>query len=222
MQALSLIENIISKIFKRNKVPVEIKTLAVTLFLHGLGVRRISKIVNKSKSSVHEWSVEFREHLNYTPLKRDRKCIAIDETKIRVNEAWYFVYAAIDIDTRELIAMKAYTTRNYLTTLDFIRKVLEFCSNRDVEIITDGMPCYKYVCERLRIKWEHVTFGKRNYVGQVFRSFKFFTMRFNNCLCVNFRKVMLKLDGNYRFKRDLYLLSLWCKYMLFYWNVIRK
>ncbi len=33
MQALSLIENIISKIFKRNKVPVEIKVLVIALFL---------------------------------------------------------------------------------------------------------------------------------------------------------------------------------------------
>ncbi len=72
------------------------------------------------------------------------------------------IYAAIDIETRELIAMKAYTARNYLTTLDFIKHILSFCSNRDVEIITDKMPCHKQVCNRLGIRHRHETFGKRN------------------------------------------------------------
>lgn len=115
MQALRVIEKMDSKIFKRNKVSLEIKILAIALFLHGLGVRRISQITEKSKSSVHEWTLKFREGINYNPLKR--KCIAIDETKIKVNNEWYFIYAAIDNDTKELICMKVYTARNYLTTL---------------------------------------------------------------------------------------------------------
>jgi hypothetical protein len=36
MQTLRLIENMISKILKRNKVPVEIKILTLALFLQGL------------------------------------------------------------------------------------------------------------------------------------------------------------------------------------------
>ncbi len=127
---ISWIVDIVSKIFKRNKVSLEIKLLAIALFLQGLGVRRISSIVDKSKSSVHEWILKFREGLNYIPVKKQRKCIGIDETKIRVNNTWYFIYAAIDVDTRELICMKAYTSRNYLTTLDFVKQVLEFCSNK--------------------------------------------------------------------------------------------
>jgi transposase-like protein len=69
--------------------------------------------------------------------------------KIKVNNTWYFVYAAIDADTRELICMKAYIARNYLTTLDFVKCVLKYCANRDLEIITDKMPCYLQVCKRL-------------------------------------------------------------------------
>ena len=214
--------SIISKTFKYNRTPVEIKILAIALFLQGLGIRRIARIVNKSKTAVHYWSVKFRESLNYKVERKKRKCIAIDETKIKVNSTWYFIYAAIDIETRELIAMRAYTTRNYLTTLDFIKHVLSFCSNRDFEIITDKMPCYKQVCNRLGIRHRHETFGKRNYVEQVFRAFKFIAQRFNNCLCVNLRKISLIWDKNYWFKRVLYLLSLWCNMFMFYWNVVRR
>jgi transposase-like protein len=221
MQAFQLIE-IVSQIFKRNKVSLEIKIIAIALFLQGLGIRRISKIVDKAKSSVHEWTLKFRENLNIEVKRKKRRCIAIDETKIKVNKMWYYVYAAIDVDTRELICMKVYTSRNYLTTLDFVKQVLRFCVNRDVEIITDRMPCYEQVCKRLGMRWTHMTFGKRNYVEHVFRSFKFFTMKFNDCLCVNIRKVSLILDKNYWFKRVLYLLGLWCKYMLFYWNFVRR
>jgi len=115
-----------SNIFKRNKTPIEIKILAIALFLQGLGVRRISKISTKSKTAIHYWTIKFREALNYRAERKERKCIAIDETKMRVNKTWYFIYAAIDMDTRELICMKAYTARNYyLTTLDFIKQVLK-------------------------------------------------------------------------------------------------
>jgi len=151
-------------------------------------VRRISRIISRSKTAIHYWSIKFREALNYKTERKERKFIAIDETKIKVNKTWYFIYAAIDVDIRELICMKAYTSRNYITTLDFIKHVLRFCSNRDFEIITDKMPCYEYVCKRLGLRWKHVTFGKRNYVEQAFRSFKFFTSRFNHCLCVNFEE----------------------------------
>ncbi len=92
--------------------------------------------------------MEFRECLNYRVERKERKLIAIDETKIRVNDKWYFIYAAIDADTRELICMKAYTSRNYLTTLDFVKRVLKYCANKDVEVITGKMPCYEQVCRK--------------------------------------------------------------------------
>lgn len=105
---------------------------------------------------------------------------------------------------------------------DFVKHVLRYCADKDVEIITDKMPCYRLVCERLGIRHKYETFGRRNYVEQVFRGFKFITARFNNCLCVNLRKVSLKLDRNYWFKRVLYLLGLWCRMFMFYWNVVRR
>jgi len=209
---------IASKAFKYNRTPLKLRTLALALFLQGLGIRRISKIIEKSKTAIHYWTIRFREALNYRAERKERRCIAIDETKIKVNDKWYFIYAAIDVDTRELVCIKAYTSRNYLTTLDSIKLVLRFCLNRDFEIITDKMPCYKQVCNRLGIKWKHVTFGERNRVEYVFRSFKFFTARFNNCLCVNLRKTSLIWDKNYWCKRVLYLLDLWCNMFMFYWN----
>ncbi len=36
---------------------------------------------------------------------------------------------------------------------------------------------------------------KRNYVEHVFGSFKFIAQRFNNCLCINLRKVIYVLFG---------------------------
>ena len=222
MEIYSLIKNILSNIFKRNRIPLEIKLLAVTLFLHGMGVRRIRKVVQSSKSSVHEWTLKFRQVLNFKVEKKRRRCIAIDETKLRVNQAWYYIHAAMDAETKELIVMKAYTSRNYLNTLDFIKRVTRFCTNRDFEIITDKMPCYEQVCRRLGVRWRHETVGRKNCIEHVFRSFKFVTMRFNHCLCVDLRKVSLRLDRDYWFTRVLYLLELWCGMFMFYWNVFRR
>ncbi len=57
-----------------------------------------------------------------------------------------FYLCGVDVDTREVIAMKAYMIRNYLKTLDFVKEALKLCVNkREVEVITDKMPCYNYV-----------------------------------------------------------------------------
>ena len=107
--------------------------------------------------------LKFKESLNYEVKKKQRKSIAIDETKIKVNDKWYFIYAAVDLESGECLGMKAYVILNYLTTLDFIKHVLRYCANKDVEIITDKMPCYEYVCSRSGIRWKHETFWKEEF-----------------------------------------------------------
>ena len=221
MNNIGLIYQIASKVFKYKRVPIETKILAPALFLQGLSIRRISKCISYSKTAIHYWTLKFKESLNCEVKKKQRKRIAIDETKIKVNDKQYFIYAAVDLESGECLGMKAYTARNYLTTLDFIKHVLRYCANKDVEIMTDKMPCYKQVCDRLGIRWKHESFGKRNFVESLFYSFKFQTKRFCNVLKINLRKMSFIFDRNYWFKRVLYLLELWCKQFVFYWNFMR-
>jgi putative transposase len=61
--------------------------------------------------------------------------IALDETVVKANKKRYFVYSAVDVERNELILMRVYTTRNYLTTRSFVKEVLKYCENKPKFVI---------------------------------------------------------------------------------------
>jgi len=47
----------------------------------------------------------------------------------------YYIFSAVDMEGNELILMRVYTTRNYLTAKSFIKEVLNYCENKPKFII---------------------------------------------------------------------------------------
>jgi transposase-like protein len=54
----------------------------------------------------------------------------VDETKEKLNGKWMFVWSAIDIDTKEMLAVYASFQRSSLNTIWFMRRVLTTCSGK--------------------------------------------------------------------------------------------
>ena len=69
--------------------------------------------------------------------KKHRRAIAVDETKVKLENQWIYIWNAIDVDNREVIAIHVSTTRTSLDTKYFLRKVLECCENGPL-ILVDG------------------------------------------------------------------------------------
>ena len=149
------------RIFERNKVPLEIKILGIAIYVQTSSVRRTAKILSElqpvSKSSVHRWIKKFEERLPIITEKKRRKLIAIDETVVKANGKKYYIYAAIDVERNELILMRVYTTRNYLTTKSFIKEVLEYCEN-EPKFVIDKAPWLIDALKSLGLEFEHQTF----------------------------------------------------------------
>ena len=126
---MKLVKEIVKelKIFERNKVPLEVKVLGIAMYIQTSSVRRTAKILSEihpvSKSSVHRWIRKFEERLPIATEKKQRNLIAIDETVVKANRKRYYVYSAVE--RNELVLMRVYTTRNYLTTRSFIKEVLQ-------------------------------------------------------------------------------------------------
>ncbi len=100
-----LIEGIkIKKVFLRNKKDVKIKVLAGLLYFFGLSLRKTSQFLSLFEEISHE-SVRICYHrikkVLKKPRKRKRRLIAIDETKIRLEKKLIFIWAAIDVDSKE-------------------------------------------------------------------------------------------------------------------------
>src|SRR5439155_9208950 len=99
-----------SHIFLRNKCPLETKVHACLLYMAGLSYRAMTfqtGLIEASHVSVHNWVHRLGTLTSRVP-KKDRKCIAVDESKLKANKSMLFVWSAIDVETKgELLAVYA-------------------------------------------------------------------------------------------------------------------
>jgi transposase-like protein len=172
-------------VFKRNKRPLEQKVVACLLYLSGLSYRAMTyqtRLIGASHVSVHNW-VHALKGVISRPPRRQRKVVAIDETKLKIHGKQVYVWAAIDTDTKELLAVYASYQRSIINTIVFMKKVLETCTDGSKPVVlVDGGPWYPWALNEMGFKWLHVTFGERNAIERLFRTLKERTRRFYNNL----------------------------------------
>jgi transposase-like protein len=163
-----------TKIFRRNKKDVELKILAALLYFFGLSLRRTSDFLSLFEEISHE-SVRIYYHrlkkVLKQPRKRERRLIAVDETKLKLENTQVFVWTAIDVDTDECLAIWASEGRSSFHAYVFLKEALKYCENKPKVIVDKGF-WYKWALKRLGLKYEHETFGKRNSVERFFFKLK--------------------------------------------------
>jgi len=199
------------KPFRRNKIPPEKKIKAVELYLRGLSYRQVAEILEISHTTVWE-TVQKLAKTIYQPkllaVKKHRKFIAVDETVIKINGEKRFLWVAIDVESKEVLAIWVTTTRNWRIARDFILVVLESCENQPVFLV-DGGAWYKSAFKSLGLKFVCVTFGLRNSVERWFRTVKEQTKRFWN----NFR------SGDWKAQRFVFLFAFWYNFVRVHYSV---
>ena len=75
------------------------------------------------------------------PEKRERRLIAIDETVIKLENKWIYVWVAIDVDTKECLAVWVSEGRSRIEVYTFLKQMLQYCKNKP-EIVVDNAPWY--------------------------------------------------------------------------------
>ncbi len=172
-----------ARIFRRNKRPLESKVIACLLYLSGLSYRSMTyqtRIIEASHVSVYNWVHALKGIVSRVPRK-ERRIVAIDETKLKIQGRQVYVWAAIDADTKELLAVYASYYRSNINTMVFLKRVLDTCVGKPM-VLVDGGPWYPWPLNRMGIRWLHVTFGYRNAIERFFRTLKERTRRFYNNL----------------------------------------
>ena len=177
-----LIEHIkVTKVFRRNKKNVELKILAALLYFFGLSLRKTSDFLSLFEEISHE-SVRIYYHRLKTvlkqPRKKKRKLIAIDETKTKLENKQIFVWAAIDVDTKECLAIWASESRGSFEAYVFLKEVLKYCESKP-EVVVDRGFWYLWALQRLGLNYRHETW-LRNAVEGFFSRFKERVKRFWN------------------------------------------
>jgi putative transposase len=157
--------------------PVE-KLYSVFLFIAGLSLRGLSErlcLTGASRESVRIWVHRFSSI--FRPPRRVRRLVAVDEAVLKVSGQTCYLWAAIDVDTDEVLAV--YASRGIPSAIKFLRRVLDSCEGKPV-IVVDRGPWYRWALDRLGITYIHETLGKRNRIERWFREMKDRTKRFHN------------------------------------------
>jgi len=167
----------------RNKKGREVKVLAVLDYMFHGGCRMVSKVLSLafepiSKSTVHDLARKVST-VSVAREPRYRRCIAVDETKLRVKKSYVYVWSAVDVDSKELLALEASYGRSSLNALSFLKKALKMCTNKPLVMVDRG-PWYRWAFERLGLEYRCERFGIRNRVERFFRYLKERTVVFHH------------------------------------------
>ncbi|MEM2178746.1 MAG: DDE-type integrase/transposase/recombinase [Candidatus Methanomethylicaceae archaeon] len=120
--------------------------------------RKVSKVLSLSiepisKSTIHYLSKKVSENIKISIEKKERRCIAIDETKLKIKKKIVYIWSAIDINSKEILVLEARYGRSCIDALIFLRKVLKLCKNKP-KIIVDKGPWYTWALNRLGLEYD--------------------------------------------------------------------
>ena len=157
MSALQALVDMVkeAKVFKRNKTSLEKKVLASMLCFAGLSYRKVAGLVGgMSRMAVQRAFIAMKGLPK--PERRHRRLIAVDETKAKLKGKQFFIWAARDVDTKEVLAFRVGFTRSSLDAELFLKEVLKYCEDKPVFLLDKG-PWYPDAFDSLGLEYRHET-----------------------------------------------------------------
>jgi putative transposase len=160
-------------VFRRNESPIEEKARATLLHVAGPSWGGgVAEELGVSHASVLNWARAIASVPGSIP-PRERRLVAVDETELKANGRIVHVWAAMDVDTRELLAVEATWSRSSLQALPFPRRVL---GDREVRqqahVRRRRGPWYGWAFRSLGLSYCHETFGIRSRIERSFRTLR--------------------------------------------------
>jgi len=100
---------------------------------------------------------------------------------IRLNGEQYWLYAAVDPETNELLYTKIEPTRTNVIARSFFAELRKKHDVDTAVFLVDGAPTLKDACQRHGLRFQYAKHGNWNAVERVFREIKRRASSFSNC-----------------------------------------
>jgi transposase-like protein len=160
MHVIDVVLSSLASLIRFHRYPPVEKLYSVVLFIAGLSMRDLSErlcLTGASRESVRIWVHRFSSI--FRPSRRVRRLVAVDEAVLKMSGQTRYLWAEIDVDTNEILAV--YASRGIPCAAKFLRKILDSCWGKPV-IVVDRGPWYRWALDRLGITYIQETLGKRN------------------------------------------------------------
>ncbi|ACV46210.1 MULTISPECIES: IS6-like element ISHmu9 family transposase [Halomicrobium] len=162
------------ELVEREATPRFLMKFSIQLYLAGLSLSNtVSALeivgVERARSTVHNWvhKAELQPESGRSPDQ-----IAVDETVIRIDDEQYWLYAAVDPDSNELLYTQLETTRTTAISHAFSAELREKHHVDDAVFLVDGATPLEDACSRYRLDFRYQKHGTRNGVERIFRVVK--------------------------------------------------
>ena len=168
---------------ERERTPRRLMELGIRLHLAGLSLSNtISELekfgVQRSRKAVHDWV----QKADLQPVSgKAPNQIALDETVIRINDQKYWLYAAANPETNELLHIRLYSTTTTALTEMFLQELREKHDVEKAVFLVDGAQHLHTALQRAGLRFQVERSGNRNSVERIFREIKRRTSSFSNC-----------------------------------------
>ncbi|WP_282351583.1 IS6 family transposase [Haloferax volcanii] len=134
--------------------------------------------VERARYTVHNWihKADIQPESGWCPDH-----VAVDETVIQLNDEQYWLYAAVDPETNEVLHTTLEPTTTKVLARSFLTELSEKHDVSDAVFLVDGSHSLQNACQRHGFDFRYEKHGNRNAVERVFREIKRRTISFSNC-----------------------------------------
>ena len=167
---------------EREATPRFLMKLSIQLHLAGLSLSNTVLVleifgVERARSTVHNWvhKADLQPESGRSPDQ-----VAVDETVIQIDDEQYWLYAAVDPHSNDLLHTKLEPTRTNAISHAFFAELREKHDVDNAVFLVDGATPLKDACSRHGLDFRYQKHGNRNSVERVFREIKRRTSSFSN------------------------------------------
>ena len=168
---------------ERERTPEPAMAQGIQLHVAGLSLSNTVELladmgVQRSRKAIHDWvqKADLQPESGRSPNQ-----IALDETVIRINDQQFWLYAAADPDTNDLLHVRLFSTTTTALTEIFLRELRQKHDIETTEFLVDGAQHLQTALQRAGLRFQMRRHGNRNAIERIFRELKRRTSSFSNC-----------------------------------------
>jgi putative transposase len=168
---------------ERERTPERAMKLGIQMHVAGLSLSNTISIldnlgVQRSRKAVHDWV----QKADLQPVSgKSPNQIAVDETVIRINDQQFWLYAAANPETNEILHLRLFSTTTTALTEIFLKELRQKHDVETAVFLVDGAKHLQAALQRAGLRFQTERHGNRNAIERIFREVKRRTSSFSNC-----------------------------------------
>jgi putative transposase len=168
--------------WENERTATPVRAYAVRLHQTGCSLRETTTIlaelgVQRSHGAVWNWMHRLADSGRDPPTASPSR-VAVDETAVKINGAWSWLYAAIDIETKLILDVALFGQHGTDPAAAFLAGLREKHDLSEAEFLVDQFG-YRTALARLRLSGQ-VNYIDRNLIEKWFHTLKMRIDRFHN------------------------------------------